>query len=136
MFEDFKNGDRDLVNRFNELMAVARQVRNMSGDDTIKVRHTASGINISMDRQRGKATGAGIMWAFCSAVASTGSTLDCYLGKDADGDLVTVNFTLLGGISDLSDGHLSLVDGTPIPVAIRDGAYWCIIPIEGTEDCT
>ena len=48
----------------------------------------------------------------------------------------SVHFTLLAGISNLSSGHLSLVTGTPIPV-MQKGDYWyCIIPIEGTEDCS
>lgn len=51
------------------------------------------------------------------------------------GGNVSVRFTLLGGISNLSDGHLSLVTGTPIPVMIRGSYWWCLIPIEGTEDC-
>jgi hypothetical protein len=78
---------------------------------------------------------ASVRWAFCSAAAGTGSTLSCYLDEDTNGESVTVNFTLLGGISNLSDGHLTLADGTPIPVMMRDGDWWCIIPIEGTEDC-
>lgn len=77
----------------------------------------------------------GLHFAYCSAEAGEGNTLLCFLDTDTTGTEITVHFTLLGDISDLSDGHLSLVDGTPIPVMIRDGDWWCIIPIEGTEDC-
>lgn len=45
-----------------------------------------------------------------------------------------VFFTLLGGISDMSDGHLSLVEGTRIPVMKWNENYWCIVPIEGTVE--
>jgi len=96
-------------------------------------------LRINVDRLRARMPhfeGTGVTWAYCSDTAGTGSSLACYIGADNEGDTVTVYFTLLGGISNLSDGHLSLVDGTPIPIAIRDGEWWCIIPIEGTEDCT
>jgi hypothetical protein len=46
----------------------------------------------------------------------------------------SVYFDLLGGISNVSDGHLSLVKGSPILVKMR-GDYWrCVTPIEGTEE--
>ena len=54
----------------------------------------------------------------------------------ASGGNISVYFTLLGGISNLSDGHLTLVAGVPIPVYQRQGNWWCSIPIEGTEDCS
>lgn len=73
--------------------------------------------------------------AYCKVNAGTGSTLACYLDIDGTGKEVTVHFTLLGGITNLSDAHLSLVDGTPIPVRRRGVEWWCIIPMEGTVDC-
>lgn len=80
--------------------------------------------------------GTGIRVAYCKVDAGTGNTLLCYLDTDTTGPEVTVYFQLLGGITNLSDGHLSLVDGAWVPVMYRDGQWWCIIPIEGTEDCS
>jgi len=72
--------------------------------------------------------------AYCKVAAGTGNTLVCFLDTDTTGIEITVYFTLLN-CSNLSDGQLSLVDGTPIPVRKRaDGNWWCIIPIEGTEE--
>ena len=53
MLNDFTSGNRDLVNRMNELMNIARQVEGMVGDNNIRVRHTANGINISLLTPRG-----------------------------------------------------------------------------------
>lgn len=73
-------------------------------------------------------------WAFCKTAAGTGSTLVCFLDKDGTGKEVTVHFELLGGIENLSDGHLSLVDGSRIRVAKDGSDWWCETPIEGTEE--
>ena len=75
-------------------------------------------------------------WAFCKVAAGTGSTLVCYLGTDSgeEADEITVNFELLN-CSNLSDGHLTLVDGSRIRVAKDGDDWWCVTPIEGSEDC-
>lgn len=74
-------------------------------------------------------------WAFCKTVAGEGNTLQCFLDKDNTGEEVTVYFTLLN-CEDLSEGHLSLADGTPIWVAKRADNWWCTTPIEGSGDCS
>lgn len=51
-----------------------------------------------------------------------------------DGEIVY--FTLLASAGGINKGHLSLVEGTWIPVMMRNNYYRCIIPLEGTEDCT
>jgi hypothetical protein len=76
--------------------------------------------------------GSSLQWAFCAADAAYGNTLECFLSTDKVGTLITVYFTLVNCTA-LNDGHLSLRTGTPIPVMRRDGQWWCIIPIEGTE---
>lgn len=77
-------------------------------------------------------TGNSLRWAFCSEDAGSGNTLDCFLDTDETGTLVTVYFKLLN-CSNLDSGHFTLIDGVPIPVMKRNGAWWCIVPIEGTE---
>ena len=77
-------------------------------------------------------TGNSLRWAFCSEDAGSGNTLDCFLDTDETGTLVTVYFKLLN-CSNLESGHFTLTDGVPIPVMKRNGDWWCIIPIEGTE---
>ena len=80
-------------------------------------------------------SGGGDRWAFCKVAAGTGSTLACYLGTDETGEEITVNFELLN-CSNLSDGHLTLVDGSRIRVAKDGDDWWCVTPIEGSEDCS
>lgn len=77
-------------------------------------------------------TGNSLRWAFCSTDFGSDNTLDCFLDTDETGTLVTVYFKLLN-CSNLEDGHLTLIDGVPIPVMKRGGNWWCIIPIEGTQ---
>ena len=78
----------------------------------------------------------GDRWAFCKVAAGTGSTLVCYLDTDSgeEADEITVNFELLN-CSNLNDGHLTLVDGSRIRVAKDGDDWWCVTPIEGSEDC-
>ena len=85
---------------------------------------------------RRRPTPQNVRIAYCKTDAGTGSTLQCFLDTDGSGQEVTVHFQLLGGITNLSDGHLSLVDGTWVPVMAIENEWRCIVPIEGTEDCS
>ncbi len=94
MLEDFTNGNRELQNRLNELLAVARKVERISGDDHIKVRHTASGINISMERIP-KPMGGGVGVKVYKRISDneTAGRYNCYLQTWTEGAWADVNTT-------------------------------------------
>lgn len=79
----------------------------------------------------------GLRKAFAKTSAGTGSTLTCYLDTDNTGPEVTVHFALTGGISNLSEGHITIVDGTWFWVVYNfaESRWEHIAPIEGSEDC-
>jgi len=135
MLNDFKNGNRDLMNRLNELIAVARQVENMTGDDTIKVRHTASGINISMDRQRRGGNATGIRKAYAIVDAGAGATIDCYLDVDSsESETINVTCEIAGGTA-LNAAIPRLEDGDLIHVYYDVDTWRSIMTFQATEDC-
>ena len=136
MLDDFTTGNRDLVERLNELIEVARQVKNMTGDDTIKVRHTASGINISMDRQRCGGSSVGVRNAFVKTTPAAVETVVCWLSDtDGSGDEITVNCSVIGGTA-LNAAVPRLADGERIAV-FYDGSNWrCCTTFQASEDCT
>jgi len=88
MLDDFTSGDRELQSKLNELLAVVRKVERISGDEHIKVRHTAGGINISMERiPKGSGGGSTVRWYKLSAVAAnpmTGKEQTCSEGSFSD----------------------------------------------------
>ena len=137
MLDRFTNGDPNLVSRLNELVEIARQVENMSGDDTIKVRHTASGINISMDRQRlGVGSSSRIYNAFVETTPGAVETVSCWLSDtDGTGETITVYCSVIGGTA-LNSAYPRLADGERIAV-FNDGTYWrCCTTFQASEDCS
>ena len=137
MLDDFTTGNRDTVDRLNELVEVARQVKNMTGDDTIKVRHTASGINISMDRQkRGSSSGGSVIRkAYAKAAAGASGSITCYLDTDGTGEEVSVSCEVAGG-TNLNAAVPRLADGDMIHVYNDAGTWRSIMTFQASEDCS
>lgn len=139
MLTDFENGNPELAERFNELMAVARKVENISGGGEVKVQHTSTGININVERRRGGGGGSGttIHKAFAKAAAGTGSTIVCYLNEDTgeEEDEITVTCEIVDG-ADLNEAAPRLNDGTLLWVTYDNGTWRHVgLPFNGTEDC-
>ena len=138
MLEDFRNGDRDLKERLNELLAAARKINRMSGDEHIKVRHTANDISISMERMpkpKPSASGSISRIAYCKYNADNSSTIDCYLDTDLTGDLVTVTCLINGG-NRLDRAVPFLALGDSIIVTSISGSWHCVTNFAAAEEYT
>ncbi len=130
MLEDFKNGDRELRERLNELLAVARKIDRMSGDEHIKVRHTANGINISMERIPKTAGGmAGVRKAYVKTTPAAVATVACYLDTDATGTEVTVTCEIIGGTK-LNEAIPQITDGKWFYVVHDNGTWRSLFPFQ------
>ncbi len=126
MLDDFTNGNPELQVRFNELLAVARKVENITGGGLVKVQHTANGININVERRGiGNRSGTIIRKGFVKAAPTASEdTVDVYLDTDATGDEVEVDFeNMISGDTDLDNCFPPLVDGLCVPVW-NDGGTW------------
>ena len=63
------------------------------------------------------------------------SYLQAYLDDNITGDVVDVYFTLLAAQT-IQEGHYTLTAGVPIPVAMINDQWTCLIPLQGAGQCT
>jgi len=108
-----------------ELQAALRKVEQLMG--TVKPDQRRRNIAVP--------AGGGFRRAFCKDYAGEGSTLDCYLDEDGTGEVVEVNFDILGPSNNLSAASPLLSDGDPIWVKFWNDAWYCTHPFDVTEEC-
>jgi len=77
--------------------------------------------------------------AYCKTDAGAGTTLVCYLDKDATGTEITVYFSIAQGGANLNEAAPRLKDGDKVFVQkIYDGTndyWWCIQTFDQDEEC-
>lgn len=116
-----------------------------SGDQT-QLASAAQGLSILY-----KQSGLGQKWGLVRYSSSGGSGLrmayikdngpynssylQAYLDDNITGDVVDVYFTLLAAQT-IQEGHYTLTAGVPIPVAMINDQWTCLIPLQGAGQCT
>ena len=83
----------------------------------------------------GGSGGSSVRWAFLKTTTGASNNLQAYLDKNLTGQEITVFFTLLAS-SNVSDSHYTLMVGTPLPVMKLNDNWWCLIPLQGVQQCT
>ena len=61
--------------------------------------------------------------------------LQAYLDTYNTGEVITVHFTLLVAQT-IQEGHYTFSAGVPVPVAMIDNKWTCLIPLQGAGLCT
>ena len=128
--EDFRNGNPELKNKLNELVAIARKVENISGGGEVKIRHTSNGINISVDRQRasGGSSTPELYWAECAEDAPSSATITC--------NIINPSTSLAGSQATLDTDDADNKETTPNTVGIPSTAHGFAVGESVTIDGT
>lgn len=137
MLTDFENGNPELAERLNEIMAVARKVENISGGGEVKVQHTSTGININVERRRGGGGGGTTLRkAYVKTEPGAVDAVVCFLDTDTTGDEITVDFVdMISGDTDLANCFPPLPDGLMIPVWYDVDTWRPALPIGVIDRC-
>ena len=72
----------------------------------------------------------GVRIAYCKDNASTGLTINCFLGVDETGPEITVTCAITGGGTDLNKALPQLSDGLPMLVYNDQGTWRSVFPFQ------